>query len=343
VRKDFFHTVTLAALALAVWACSETTAPADPKGMEPTLPLKTALTTCRVDVRARSLQCDDAQLVSGGTETRQTILVGGQDLFVRLSSSGTSYDSGTGVLRSDITVENLLQQMMGTTDGTTITGVKIFFHSGPTVTGGTGTVTLANADGSGTFTGGGQDYFNYPQILEPNEISSQHEWRFNAPSTVLTFEFSLLVSTDVPDESMSFLDRLWTGTAGTEWANASNWSGGIPADTSTVNIPVPAKITSGNQPVLAADVTIRNLRVAPGSTLDLGLHSLTATGNVDAPGTITNGTVSITGSSRILGGNFDRLSISGDARLQRDTKATGAVVINGSLSVKDKALTIVLQ
>ena len=54
-----------------------------------------------------------------------------------------------------------IAQPMGTPDGSTVTGLKVFFHDGPTVTGGTGAVSVSNADGTGTFSGSGQSYFEY--------------------------------------------------------------------------------------------------------------------------------------------------------------------------------------
>jgi len=68
------------------------------------------------------------------------LIVGGQGALVRLASSGTTYNAGTQAFASDVTVENLIAQPMNTTDGTTpdAGGIKVFFHSGPTVTGGAG-------------------------------------------------------------------------------------------------------------------------------------------------------------------------------------------------------------
>jgi hypothetical protein len=88
---------------------------------------------------------------------------------------------------------------MGTPDGTTVTGIKVFFHSGPTVTSGDGTVSVANADGTGTFTASEpQPYFEYSTILQENEVSVAKTWLWSVPSSVETFEFSVYVSTDIP-------------------------------------------------------------------------------------------------------------------------------------------------
>src|SRR2546430_4070324 len=102
------------------------------------------------------------------------LIVGGQGALVRLGSSGTSYNSGTQSFTSSVTVENLIAQPMSTADGTTpdAGGIKVFFHSGPTVTGGTGTVSLVNFDGVGTFTAANQEYFLYSDGVLPSGEST---------------------------------------------------------------------------------------------------------------------------------------------------------------------------
>jgi hypothetical protein len=113
-----------------------------------------------------------------------------------LASDNVSYD-GSDVFQADVTLKNLITQPIGTADGTTVTGIKVFFHTGPVVTSGTGTVTVANADGTGTFTGASQPYFEYSTILQEDEVSAAKTWQWSVPPTVATFEFSVYVSTDI--------------------------------------------------------------------------------------------------------------------------------------------------
>jgi len=167
----------------------ETTAPID-------APAATKL-VCTVTVRASLLHCG-AQTPDGA---RGNLVLGGQGTYVRLASSGTSWDAGTQVLRSDVTVQNLLSQRMGTVDGVTVAGVRVFFQGGPTVTLGTGTVSLANADGVGAFTAGAQPYFLYDEILDPLETAAARSWRFSVPATVEQFTFTVLVDAPLPLES----------------------------------------------------------------------------------------------------------------------------------------------
>src|SRR5881227_3483528 len=146
---------TLSALIGLVAGCTESSAPTAPKDQ-----FRTELITCQASVRAGTLDC----VASQPQATRGVsfdLVLGGQGALVRLASSGTAYNSGTQTFSSNVTVENLVSQSMNSADGTTpdAGGVKVFFNAGPTVTGGTGTVSVANATGTGTFTGVNQPYF----------------------------------------------------------------------------------------------------------------------------------------------------------------------------------------
>lgn len=134
------------------------------------------------------------------------LIMGGQGVYVTLTSSNVVYDGGVGTLDFDVTVTNLIPQALGTNDGSTPdgTGVNVFFDQVPTVTGGTGSISVANPTGTGTFTGANQPYFQYPgsalgadNILSTNETSDPVHWTFNIDPTVDTFEFGVYVSANV--------------------------------------------------------------------------------------------------------------------------------------------------
>jgi len=141
-----------------------------------------------------TVSCAPARELNG----RATIL-GKQGTYVKLTSSNVSYNSGTQIFSFDVTVQNLLSESIGTPDGVVADsqGIRVFFNSGPTVTGGTGAATVANADGTDAFTGTGQPYFAYHEILDTNEVSQAHTWQLSMPPTVTTFAFTLYVDTDV--------------------------------------------------------------------------------------------------------------------------------------------------
>jgi hypothetical protein len=306
-----------------------------------------SVTRCTVAVSSRTVTCSGPQADASGLSTAASAdrILGGQDVYVRLSSSGTAYDAGTEILSTNVTVENLTRSMMGTTDGATMTALRVFFQEQPTVTSGTGLVTVANADGAATFTGSAQPYFEYQQMLHSYEISSSRVWQFNVPATVLTFRFAVYLSAPVQDETASLLDRVWTGLTDGDWATASNWAGvAVPVPGSTVAVP-PAALLSGthSQPSLAAPTTVTNLRVGSGSSLALNALTLTASGNVDVVGTITGGQLALTGAYAMFGGTVDGLRITGGAVLQRAVTATGSVSVeDGSITAVDRTLSIAI-
>jgi len=181
----------LAAVA-GLTACSDVQEP-------PEAPLASQTITCTANVRSRNLTCE-APALQPAPGLALSVTLGGQGLYVQLASSNVSYNSGTTTFSADVTVKNLTAQPMGTTDGTNpdANGVRVFFHSGPTVTSGTGSVAVSNADGTGTFTGTNQPYFQYAGPLAPNATSAAKTWRWSVPATVNTFTFEVLIQTAMP-------------------------------------------------------------------------------------------------------------------------------------------------
>jgi hypothetical protein len=264
-------------MGLLTVACSEHTIPvAPPAELAPESPVslsRSAVLTCRADVAALSVSCaDESPRLSGGAHG--DIIVGGQNLYVKLTSSNISYNSTTGgPFTFDVTVQNLLPQAMGTTNGTTADtgGVKVFFQTLPTPVG-TGPITITNADGiNGTFTATNQTYYKYSgsqlgadNILSPNETSQSKSWAFNVPNTVTTFTFAVYVNAALPAEQ---------GYITVSPSSASVIEAGTQALTATVKTAVGNTLAgqtvtwgTGNSAVatVASDGTIT--AVAPGST-----------------------------------------------------------------------------
>jgi hypothetical protein len=184
------------ALCLAAAACADRTA-TGPELRLPPDPAGTATTAldCRVDVRAGTLQCAPTGAAGGAS----AVVVGGQGTNVRLRSTSMTSD-GAGTFRMDVTVENLLAQLLGTTDGVTpaAEGVRVFFMNGPTSP--TGAVEVANPTGRAMFTAANQPYFQYQGLLAPGDTSEAVEWRFTVAPTVVTFQFQVLVAAPTPRE-----------------------------------------------------------------------------------------------------------------------------------------------
>lgn len=191
---------------LLVTGCRDTLGPNQTPVPATEPPVKTNILArfdCVVDVSARETSC--AVPVPSRTPGGPARAILGTP-YVKLRSFNVSYDSVTSVFKADINVQNLLPEVMGTPDGTTVTGTKVFYESGPSVTGyvnpgDTGTVTVRNADGVATFTHPNQPFYLYNQILAPNETSPLKNWQWNIPRTVKTFAFVLLLSADLPSEA----------------------------------------------------------------------------------------------------------------------------------------------
>jgi hypothetical protein len=181
---------------------------------------------CRADVGAGALTCEPP-VMEGSFAPQLSIIVGGQGVYVQLTSSNVSYSAATEIFQADVTVQNLMSQSLGTLDGSTATGVKVFFHTGPDVTSGTGTVTVRNADGTGAFTGSSQPYHEYVEILSTGDISAPKTWEWDVSSTVQTFVFEVYVEADVPPEAWP---GLWQGRH-----LGSGWDVGVMGMVFTVN------------------------------------------------------------------------------------------------------------
>jgi len=166
---------------------------------------------CTVSVSSAELSCAPANGSAGDLRAVQQT-IGGQNVYVKIRTSGVAYDSATQVFSFNTTIQNYTDQPMGTANGTQAhpLGVRIFFHTGPSVTQGSGSVTVASADGIQSITGTNQPYFEYggdgagegllgsDGILSPGETSGARTWQLSMPPTVEFFAFTLLVSTQMP-------------------------------------------------------------------------------------------------------------------------------------------------
>jgi Tol biopolymer transport system component len=134
-------------------------------------------------------------------------VIGGQNVNVKLTSTNVVYDSVAQTLSADVTVQNLMVQRMGS-DGVTVSGLKVFFASGPNTTSGSGLVEVANADGYGLFTGSAQPYFYYAGALAGQAVTAPRRWTFSVPRSVGTFSFTVFVSTSLVP---TIVFEMWPG------------------------------------------------------------------------------------------------------------------------------------
>ncbi|MFL5384975.1 MAG: hypothetical protein ACJ8GN_20845 [Longimicrobiaceae bacterium] len=188
--RAFLNVSALSALVLAA-ACADSTSA--PVATGPGSPSQVRL-VCTAQVAARTVSCAAPGAPAGVRADR----IVGQGGGVKLASSNIAVYADT--FAFDVTVTNQLEYPIGTTNGVNPdpNGIRPFFVDGIHTTGGTGSVTVANADGVGTFTATGQPYFAYPGVLQPAATTAPRRWKLRFDSGVETFAFSLYVSTPVP-------------------------------------------------------------------------------------------------------------------------------------------------
>ena len=119
--------------------------------------------------------------------------------------------------------------------------------------------------------------------------------------------------------------RCWNGLD-TNWYNPANWSPrGVPAATSRVYISAATPVV----PRLTANVTVRDLFLEPGATLDTNGFTLTVTNNADAGHTIIGpGTTVLTGNGGTASGVFSNLEIRGRITLSAPLTTTGTLTLD---------------
>jgi len=276
-----FGLLTLAALGAAVvGACSDQqpVGVREPSAIVPAAKRALQRFDCTGSIRG-GVTCKAA---GGSTGNASGVLIGGQGTFLRLTSSNVSYDAGTEIFSFDVTVQNLMNEAIGTPDGTVPDpeGIQVFFNQGPTVTSGTGSISVANADGTGTFTAGNQPYFAYDEILSKDEVSGAKTWQLSMPSTVGTFSFQLFVETDV--QYLLVINEVLVNPGGTITDASGEWFEIYNAGTREVdmqNLVIADSAASGRRPYTPIN---SSLVVQPGGYVVLG-NTTNTTNNGGVP------------------------------------------------------------
>lgn len=190
--------------ALVLSGCAQTDGPLGPeKGIGAPDAVQASL-SCQADVHSGTVSCTLPEAAATGGASGA--IIGRQNEYVLLESSGVSYDTLDAVgpsFRADVALRNYLTQALGTVDGITAdpNGIRIFFASDPQVTAGTGAVSVRNNDGTDNFTTSGQAYFQYDEVLAPGQVTAARNWQWDVPRTVEAFSFQVGVSASVPDEA----------------------------------------------------------------------------------------------------------------------------------------------
>lgn len=329
-------------LAVLTQACDESapTTPSSPGGGSgPAAPAEAVLLECVAVVSAGRLECEAPLPGELGADP---LIIGGQGLNVILSAAETSYDPESGLFGSTVTIQNLTSQVMGTPDGTTVEGVRVFFEREPEVSEGTGAVAVRNADGTGAFTGSDQPYFSYPGLIDPLALSAAKRWEFDVPNTVKTFTFSVYLDAPVSEGPEALHGAVWTGVASADWNDPANWAGGVvPQPGGDVMIPPLSHLQPGaHLPDLSTAESVDDLYIGAGSDLDLGGATVEVSGSIEATGPITGGTIVVKGTSSRIGGSLPSTEVTGSARVQRETEISGSLTVSGVLEVTGGSLIV---
>lgn len=145
--------------------------------------------TCRVDVAAQATKC--APAAESGGENQARVLL---NAFFTVQTSGSFTSGGQKTFFN--TIRNDLGQSIGTNNGITADTIYAFLTA-ITTTGGSGTVTVANADGTFNFTAPNQPFWKWRQIVDPGNSTSTSTWVFNVPSTVTSWTYTVNLSAPI--------------------------------------------------------------------------------------------------------------------------------------------------
>jgi alpha-tubulin suppressor-like RCC1 family protein len=189
----------LAGALLFAAACTDARTPLAPEPPAPAPFPALQAVACTLDRGEAEMRCVDPQPSTGSALGSGGVIVGGQNVYVRLASSNVTWQADT--LRLDVTVQNLLDQPLGTADGTTphAGGVRVFFSDGPTAHP-TGTAWVANADGDAYILAPGQPYFTYGTLLRPDETSAPRTWKMAYTPGTTRVTFTVYVAAQVQHE-----------------------------------------------------------------------------------------------------------------------------------------------
>jgi hypothetical protein len=259
------------AVALVVFACAALAACSELISTEPSIDHARAgsqrvMFQCTASRASLNVSCDSPSIPEGV----RADIIGGQNVMVKLTSSNVSYDAGTQIFQFDLTVQNLLNETVGTPGGgiPDPEGIRVFFHTPPSVTSGTGSISVANADGIDAFTAAGQPYYRYPEILDKDEVSAAKAWQLSMPLTVNSFTFSLLL--DMDWEPKLVINEVMANPNGTIEESTSEWlelynAGSKPVDLE--NLVIADSAASGRRPyhVISSSVVVQ-----PGGYVVLG-------------------------------------------------------------------------
>jgi hypothetical protein len=165
---------------------------------EPAPPVELARLDCTVAVADGRLACQGAVPSTGDA---RGLIVGGQGTYVFLQASNHTYESADSTFSIDVTVQNLLPQALGTTDGTTLdsAAVRVAFDVEPYPGGGDlGAEVSLVGEQRGFLLHANQAFYQYDEVLQTNQTSAAETWEFKMPPAVTSVRFVVYVIAKVP-------------------------------------------------------------------------------------------------------------------------------------------------
>ena len=224
------RSATLAALVLVAGACSDqsiTSSSVQPAPQPPTVNANQAgmlRGTVREDGTVVLESLDPT--IQVGDSTTSGAIYGNQNVTAKVTTSAflLTNSGGTKTWTLKLAVHNLLPYPVGAVDGATATpydtvGMYVFFPSAPTVVSPAScgcTVQVLNTQGSGNFTAPNQPYYWYHDLLAAKGSAGDSTvniptWKFQAPSTVNSFRFFVILSSPWP-RGRQTQDTAWSVT-----------------------------------------------------------------------------------------------------------------------------------
>lgn len=225
LNRHSLRTALVATLVVAAGACSDQQITSSATPVAPVAPLSNTAGMLRGTVREDGtvvLESLDPAIVVGDSNTSGAIY-GNQNVTAKVTASNFSVVTAGSVKtwKFTLAVHNLLNFPVGSIDGATSTpldtvGVFVFFPTNPSVlspANSGASVTVANTQGSASFSGINQKYYWYHDRLSAKGLTGDSTknnptWTFTAPSTVNSFRFTVLLSAPWP-RGMQTQDTSW--------------------------------------------------------------------------------------------------------------------------------------
>lgn len=309
--------LVLMGLIVAV-SCSDSGNPIAPDERTPKLPPEGALHTleCTVAIAAQTLSCREPQPSTGAALGSGTVMLGGQNVYVRLAASTFGVASDT--IGFDVTVENLIGQALGTQNGVDVApldsgAVRVFFYGNLQSRNGLGedigVSEVGNESGTATFLEPGTPYFDYHEMIAPGAVSAPRRWELTFVPGAASVTFKVFVwariqhplgwidvtpenPTIAPAETVQLTGTAWDHIAQNPYAATITWSS---SDGSVATVDAAGLVTgvATGSATISAEANISsprgNVTVYGSTTVTVNSRAAFATDTLAAIGRLTVG------------------------------------------------------